>query len=139
MAEGPQGAEHESRIESEQRLGTEAQLLDDAGAKILDDHVGLGDIALEPGDGFRILQVEHDRALVHVDGVEGRAAPEGERWTPASGLVTFRALHLHDVRAQVGENLARERTGEGLGNLDDLDPVQRQRRSHGRVSVSMAW
>ena len=137
MAEGPQGAEHESRIEREQRLGAETQLLDDAGAEILDDHVGVGDVALEPGNGFRILQVEHDRALVHVDGVEGRAAPEGEGRAPAAGLVTLRTLHLHDIRAQVGENLAREGTGEGLGDLDDLDPVQRQRHSHGRAPVSM--
>ena len=114
------------------------RLLDDAGPEILDDHVGLGDIALEPRDGVGIFQVEHDRALVHVDGVEGRATPEGERRTPSARLVTFRALHLHDVCAQVGEDLAGERTGEGLSDLDHLDPIQRQRRSHGKAPVSMA-
>src|SRR5206468_9507592 len=106
VAERPERAEDQPRIYLVQRLGAEPQLLDHAGAEILDEHIGLGEIALEPGDRLRVLQVEDDGALVHVHGVENRAAAQGEGRTPAARLVAFRALHFHDVRAHVGEALA---------------------------------
>src|SRR5262249_60207404 len=94
-------------------------LLDDARPEVLHDPVGLGDVALEPRDGLWILEVEHDRALVHVDGVEGRPAAHRERRSPAARLVAFRALDLHDVRAHVREDLARKRSSPGPGDFDD--------------------
>ena len=48
-----------------------------------------------------------------------------------------RPLDLHDIRAHVGQDLAGERTGQSLGDLDDLDAFERQRCSHGEVLVSV--
>ena len=136
-SECPQGAEHQPRIELEERVRTQPQLLDDARSEILHEHVRLGQIALEPRDGLRIFQVEDDGALVHIDGVEGGATAESERRAPAARFVTLRPLDLHDIRAHVGQDLAGERTGQSLGDLDDLDAFERQRCSHGEVLVSV--
>src|SRR5262249_60698695 len=84
--ECPQRAEHQSRIEGEQHIGAEPQLLDDPGPEVLYHHVGLRDVAFEPRDRIWILQVEDDGALVHVDGVKSRAAAEREERAPRARL-----------------------------------------------------
>ena len=106
------------------RLCAEPQLLDHPGAEILDEHIGLGQVVLEPGDRPRIFQVEDDGALVHVHGVEDGPAAQGEGRTPAARLVALWPLDLHDVRAHVGEDLAGERAGQRLRDLDHLDAFE---------------
>jgi hypothetical protein len=124
MPECPQGAEDQPRVDLVELLWAEPQLFDHAGAEILDEHIGLAEISLEPVDCLRVLQVEDDGALVHVHGVERGSAAQGEGRTPAARLVALRPLDLHDVRAHVGEDLAGERACQRLRDLDDLDAFE---------------
>jgi hypothetical protein len=124
MPEGPQGAEDQPRIDLLKRLGAESQLVDHAGAEILDEYIGLGQVVFEPSDRLGIFQIEDDGALVHVHGVEDGPAAQGEGRTPAARLVALRPLDLHDIRAHVGEDLAGERAGQRLRDLDDLDAFE---------------
>src|SRR5699024_268775 len=71
----------------------------------------------------RILEVEGDRALVPVDGLEVAAvAGVRGRREPARLIAAARLLDLEDVRAQVRQDVAGERTGQCAGQLEDADP-----------------
>ena len=77
VAEAGDAAENDGRIDRRHDVVAEAEPLDDAGAEILDEHVGLADEVLERLKVGRVLEVEGDALLAAVDGVEqGRVAAD---------------------------------------------------------------
>ena len=53
-----------------ERLVAEPQTLEHAGAKILDEHIGLRDQPLHHGKAFRLLQIDRNAFLVAVESEE---------------------------------------------------------------------
>jgi len=101
-----------------QRGVVEAEFGHHAGAEIFEQDVG-GQRELACCCLVSILfQVEHDRALVAVDGCEILAVTVEDR-RPLPHQVAFRRLDLDDIGAHVGEQATRKRSGQHLAELDN--------------------
>src|SRR6202022_3106944 len=99
-----------------------------AGAEVLDDHVRVLHQRLDHLHRLRLLQVERDAALVPVEeqvrgGLAVLVGRPGARLVARPGV-----LHLHDVRAQVGQQRAAPGAGDDAGEIDDADAVEEERR-----------
>ena len=69
--------------------------------------------------------------LLQFIGMKGRRGAVAERRAPAARVVArARPLDLDDVGAHVAEDLAAERAGEVLTELDDGDAVQGKSHEH---------
>ena len=109
----------ETRVAGEALVGAEAEALGDAGAEALDQRVRR---LHEPQHGLHavgVLQVDPDRSAV---AVEHRHAARVEARSDR-----LRAVDAHDVRAHVGEQHRRERSGADPDELDDRHTLQRPR------------
>ena len=133
-AEPADAGDDQPRVRGAQRICAEAEPRGRGGAVVVDEQIGIGE---QPSEGIapRIgPQVEHDAALVAVDGREVGAAPilrvSPPRWTPGARLVALRRLDLHDVRAEIGEEHRRERPGQHAAEVDDADAVEGERIGH---------
>ena len=110
------------------RLGADADLVDHAGAQVLDQDVGGLAQPVQLLDVAGRLEVERDRALVAVLAVEVERghAVRPERRTPDAGVVAaVGLLDLDHVRAHVGQQHAGEGTGQGLAHFDDAHSFKR--------------
>jgi hypothetical protein len=106
-----------------------AEPLDDAGAEILDHHVGLAEEAPEHGEVGLALQVDGKALLAAVDGVEDRrVAPDllVAEIEPARQVPAVRSLDLDDAGAEVHEPERAIGTGEKLAQVDDDEAGKRQ-------------
>jgi hypothetical protein len=71
--------------------------------------------------------------LAAVERCEVLAVAVGDR-RPLTQRIALRRLDLDDLRAEVGQQHAAERSGGNLAELDDLDTCQQGRiRCHGRI------
>ena len=111
-------------------LVVEPEALERARLEVRDDDVrALAQLPRQLEVG-RVLEVEHDRALVAVGGVVVRRAPlRVRRRQPAPRVVAGRRLDLDHVRAEIAERLADERPREDAGEVDHEDPVERRRHA----------
>ena len=113
-----------------QHVGPEAHLLQRAGAKVLDEHVGRGDEPQQRILGGGVAQVEHERALVARVGLpvqrEAGVAPVAQR-------IARRRLDLDHVGAEVGELQRQHVAGDQARQIEHADAVERAAR--GRVEA----
>ena len=130
VAEAGDRQHHEARVALHERVDPEPEALEDAGAEVLDEHVGAVDELqqhLAVGLG---LEVEGDGLLVAVGGEEVRRLAvvlgADERRPPPAGVVAAaRGLDLDDAGAEVAHHHRGVRPGQGTGEVDDQDAVQR--------------
>ena len=111
--------------------------------EVLDHHVGVGDQTGEQPTAFVGPQIQSDRTLVGVHGVEHPAVlppvvdilAHAARVPDAVG--TLDRLHLDDVGAERREQMSRGRPGPERGQVDDANALERQPRLRfGRTSCS---
>src|SRR5262249_16191854 len=106
-------------------LVADAVALQGAGPEVGDHDVGA---LAEPACELQVagvLEVEHERALVAVRGVEVRGtARRIDRRLPGPGVVAAGRLDLDHVRAEVAERHADERPREDAGEVGDEQPVE---------------
>ena len=122
-------AEHELRVARQAHVGADPESLGHAGAKALDERVGLLDETHHGLDTLGLLQVDADRP-----------APAVEQFLVGRGEVgahLLRAIDAQHVGAHVGKHHGGERAGPDAGDLDDLHSTQRSHvapRSVGRAA-----
>ncbi len=125
LAEARQAQQDQARIDGGQRVVAEAPFFQRAGAKILDDDVG---IAGEPAHdllAFGDAQVRGDRFLVaRLDVPPERRALVQQPPLPQR-IAAVGRFDLDDLGAELGQDLARERARDQLTELEDLEPGQR--------------
>jgi hypothetical protein len=109
-------------IDSASPLVAESQPIERAGGKVIEDHVGVLDQALEDRLALGLTKVEREVLLVAVIGKEGRAVVAAA----ATGVAAVRMLDLDYVGAQVGEDHPAARAGDDMAQLEDTNPFQRQ-------------
>ena len=104
--------------------------------EILDQHIGSRGKLPDDPPPLLVLEVELDRALAAVGGVEiGRPETAAigclHEWrAPATGIVTGPfAFHFDDVGPEVRKDLTRPRPGQDPGKLQDAQSGQRPRHS----------
>ena len=100
----------------------EAETLDDAGPKILDQHVGLGEQPPQHLEVASILEVDRQAFLGTVDGVEdGRVAADlgVAEIEPPRQVAAIRPLDLDDAGAEVEQPERRIRPRQELAHVDD--------------------
>ena len=115
----------------------QSQPLAHAGAEVLDHDVAFERQPPHDVDARRRLHVDHDRALVAVDGEVVGAVGTDEVRRHAAGDVAHRRLHLDDVGAEVGQHLRAERPGQHLRQIEHAHARQR-RRARFRVGSAFA-
>src|SRR2546428_8580300 len=115
----------DARIDRLHDVIGQAQPLDGARGKVLDHHVRLADHVLDELEPLGGLEIDRDRLLVGVEGVEivGIGVGLAGAKTPA-GVAHFRVLDLHDIGTQPAECLGTGRTCLELGEIDDLHALQ---------------
>ena len=134
VAERPDRAIDQPRIDRSHHVGTDADLLDNAGPEILDHHIGIAYQKLQPLDIGLGFDVDGDRPLVAIGGVEHQRGIVDEGRSPHPRIVAaIGLLDLDHVGAHVGEDGAGQRACERLAHLDHLDACKRSR--HGSVSL----
>ena len=80
----------------------EARALGRTRCQVLDQHVGLGDHAMQQGEVFGFLEVEHDRLLAAVQPDEIGREPM-HVGVVAAREIAFRPLDLDDARTGIGQ------------------------------------
>lgn len=120
-----------------QEVVADAPLVEGAGLEVLDQHVGgLSDFMANGAAAVR-REVEADRTLVAVGADEIGRVVVVKRRAPVAGLVARRRLHLHDVRAVVGENLRAVGTAEHARQIDHAQSGHRSGlMSSGQPSIN---
>src|ERR687898_2161875 len=108
-----------------------AELLRNLGTIVLDDHVRLAGEAVEDLTRLVLLEIERHALLVAVYGDEGGgvlALLHPEAHGPPALLPGLRGLNLGDHSSHVRENLAAERTGHHLREVQNLQLLKWQHR-----------
>src|SRR5712691_12362939 len=113
---------------------SEAETLDDAGAEVLQQHVGRPQQRAEHLAAAGVLEVERQAPFVAVEGEE----EEGVRVRPVllaipRDISLARLLDLDHVGAEPGQDLPTRRPRLVVGDVDDTDPRERPR--HGLTSL----
>ncbi len=105
----------DSRVDLADARVTDAQLVFDVGAEILDHHVGLFYQPHEGLDPLGVLQVERHRPLVAVQVLEVRAAARAAELL--AGILQ-QGVDLDDISAPVRELTRAGRTGPDAGEVE---------------------
>ncbi len=134
LAEAGDGAVDQARVVLGQALVVEAEFGEPADLEILDQHVGASRELADDAASILALEIQLDRALAAVGGVEigspemaavGRLHKGG---APAAGVVARAlALDLDDVGAEIGENLPCPGPRQDAGKLEHTYSGQRPR------------
>ena len=124
LAVAGDGAEHQAGIEAAQGLVAHAQLVHDAGAEALDDHIGLRRQAPEQGRPFRIFQVQAQAPLVAVHRPVENADALGAVAHGAGVIAGAVVFDLDHVGPQVGQMQGGHRAGQEAGQVEDADTLQ---------------
>ena len=107
-----------------QRGGAEPGARGGAGRKVLHEHVGARDHALQQHCVLGVLDVERDRLLAAVEPDEIGAVAV-HHMIVAAREIAFAALDLDHPRAGIGEARGAERRRDRLLERDDQQPFQR--------------
>src|SRR5262249_20433737 len=115
----------QARVHLAEARVVEAELGEPADLEILDQHVRARRQLRDDAPSVLALEIELDRALAAIGGVEiggAEMAPGGgldEGRSPAARVVAAAlALDLDDVGAKTGENLPRPRPRQDAGELE---------------------
>ena len=129
LAEVGNGHHDNVRVDGADGVVAEAERRHDAGAEVLDHHVGLrgqsqGDVPAHPG-----LEVQGHAALARVQVQERQAhllvrLIVGERPQAARRVTAARPLDLHDVGAEVGKQLGAVRPGHVVCKVQHANAVE---------------
>ncbi len=114
----------DARIDLLHLRGTEAELVERARPRRLQEYVRLRRKLEQDIDRLRPLEIEHQAALVAVERGEAHALALADRRCGAAH-VALRRLDLDDIRAHVGEQRAGERPSDEVRELDDADSRKR--------------
>ncbi len=103
---------------------TEPELLQRARAVGFDKDVGLRRKLEQNFYRFRPLEIEHEAALVAVERHEADAFAIAD-WRRRPAHIAFRRLDFDNIRPHVGKQRSAQRTGDEIGQLDNLDAGER--------------
>src|SRR5690606_22527118 len=105
LTEAGDGAVDDAGVLLAQPLVADAQAIGRARPKVLDGHVGGAGEAVDDLSPLRRAHVDGDALLVAVDAEEVAAFAPDEGWSPVPCIIAGAgALHLDDLRAEVGEH-----------------------------------
>jgi hypothetical protein len=134
LAEAGDRAIDQPRVVGRQALIVEAEFGEPADLEILDQHVRARGKLAHDAAALLALEVELDRSLAAVGGVEigsaevAAAGGGDERRSPAAGVVAGAlALDLDHIGAEVGQDLPGPRPGQDAGELQHAQAGQRTR------------
>src|SRR3954451_14684731 len=128
---------HQPRVELGEHVGAKAEPGQGAGAEVLEQDVGPAQQLGEQRFVAVVLEVEGDRLLVAVGRQEVGGLPIPgirlhERRPPPAGVAPGAgALPLDHPGAEVAEHHRGVRPGEGAGQVDDEDAVERSGHAEG--------
>src|SRR5262249_56523779 len=97
---------------------------EDAGAKVVDHHIGLGGQPQQQLTPLRVLHVDADTTLAMVDGDEVVADVMQVGWRAAGSIATARSFYLDHVGTKISEQHGGKRPGEDMGEVEDTYPHQ---------------
>ena len=117
-----------------ERVEADPEPVHDAGTEALDDDVGTVDEPEKRLVPQGVLEVDGQRALVAVHGMEHRRVLVDERRHPAHVVATGGVLDLDDVGAEVRQEHRAERSRQQSGEVEDSHVVECR---HGRASVAI--
>ena len=133
LAEAGDPGDDQVGVAGQEDVGAETEAFEGAGPEVLDQHIGPVEQGQHRLPSLVVLEVEHDRPLAapeqlpeEGDAVAGVPPAHRARRVPRLG-----ALHLDDVRAEVGQVAGTARAGQHRGAVHD--PQARQRLGPGRV------
>ncbi len=116
----------DARVDLLDRVVVEAEALDRARRHVLGDDVGLFDHVLDDLEPLRRFQIDRQRLLVDVELVEVPRVVVGLAGAqPAAGIAAARVLDLDHLGAEPGQHLGAGRARLELGEIDDLDALQK--------------
>ena len=113
-----------ARVDGVQPLPVHAQLLGNAGAEILDEHVRLRHQRIKRRQIISPTRIKRDRLLVAVPGLEMRAVQRALE--SPERIPTSRLLDLDDAGAQIGQQHAGAWPGDEGAHFQHRHPGQRQ-------------
>ena len=119
----------QSRIERVHGLPREAEAVECILAHVVDQHVARLHEAPQDLLALLLLEVERDRVLVAVVVDVERAEPRARRRGRVAVHITIDGLDLDHLRAEVAEDLGRQRAQHDGGDIDD--PEAGEQRVHG--------
>ena len=124
LAEARHPKHDQARVQFRQHLPAQTPALQRAGPEILDKHIRVPDQRPQRLGAVRLLQVQHDRALV----ARRHLPPEPDAvlaMPHAAQRVAARVLHLDDVGPEVAQNGCRQRPCENRRAVDHLQAGDR--------------
>ena len=124
LAEAGDADIHQPGIEGAQRFGADAQALGHARPEVLDHHIDLPGQLMHHGDRIRMFEVQHQALLVAIHDREQGALPI-LHGADGAVVVALGRLHLHDFRAQIGQQGRGHGARQNPGEVQDADAVQR--------------
>src|SRR6266404_788993 len=140
LAEGGYRTVDDARIDLFNFFVADAQAINDAGAKVFHDHIGVLRQSQEDFFAFRLLDVESHTFLVAVHAAKARAVilrllvPGAKRIPRAGGF------DLVNFRAQVRKQHGRKRPRDIVRDVENLDPVQCARHEiHSSNDVNLIY
>ena len=114
----------EAGVDRGERVGPETPAFERAGAKVLDQHIGLGDQPAREVLAFGLAQVERQRPLVARLHLPPDRRAVLQQPPVAQRIPGTRRLDLDHLGTELAEQLAGERTGDELTHLDDAHALQ---------------
>lgn len=128
-------AEHELRIPFVQGAEADPEAIHDPRPEALHDHVRAVDEMEKYLTSQGVLEIDRQRPLVAVDGVEHRGAALDEGRHPAHVVAAGGVLDLDDVGAEIRQQHRAERPWKQPAEVEDSHIVECR---HGRASVAIA-
>ncbi len=116
----------EPRIALAEHVRTEPELLGEAGAEALEEHVGAVGETEERVAPTRVAERQPQRALARVGREEHRPLAVPERRPPGTAVVAgVRPLDLDDIGAERGEDLRAVRARDRRCDVEHARPLER--------------
>jgi hypothetical protein len=129
---------NDARVDCRYRLVADSQLVDDAGAKALDDDIRAGGEAHEGGDAGGLLEVQRQAALVAIDQLE--IARLAVHCAGAACVVAGTGvLDLDHVGAEIAEVHGCQRSWQESAQIKDAKSVERGWAHAEGLSKEAGW
>ena len=122
---------NEPRVAPAQDLLAEIEPMDRGGPHIVNEDVGGFAQPHQDRASGRLFEIEHEAALVAIDGKEERAHPGTAHRARHAHDVAARRLHFNDVGAVIAEDLRRVGPHQDGRHVDDAHAVKRARGARG--------